>query len=506
MAESPTRRRFVLLPVRGTRAGGPGVTRLAAGLLTSLARYVGGRAVRPLAEVPQVELTVVDSVREDGPKLVEVSPEAAIALRATAPSLRLVPLVYYRPAVAPRLVPMADAAIAVSDAPARFRVRVSGGAGGTPLPGCTVVVFTDFPARRGAQATTGADGTVTLQLGASVNRLERVYAYPPGPGYWGALATDVPVSADLDLELTALDLARPDCLRHFYGGHPAEAGAGVRVGVVDTGVDLSHPDLVVAGGENTVPGEDPGNFGPNGHDHGSHVAGIVAGRGVPGRGVRGVAPAVDLHSFRVFGEGESAASNYAIIKAVDRAVAAGCDLVNLSLSGGVPDAATRAAVEDARAQGTLLVAAAGNDRRGPVGFPASHPLVVAVSAMGHLGLFPARAVEAGDVAPPYGRDPLDFLADFSNIGPEIDVIGPGVGVVSTVPGGHAPMSGTSMAAPAVTGAAAVLLSNRRDLLELPRDQSRSDALAQALFEASTSLGFEIEVEGHGLPNRRRLAE
>ena len=126
--------------------------------------------------------------------------------------------------------------------------------------------------------------------------------------------------------------------------------------------------------------------------------------------------------------------------------------------------------------------------------------------MGRLGLFPATAVEAGDVAPPFGRDALNFVADFSNVGPEIDLIGPGVGIVSTVPGGYAPMSGTSMACPAVTGATAVLLSDRKDLLSLSRDQARSDTLAQALFEAARPLGFDLDFEGHGLPNGHRLRE
>jgi subtilisin len=208
----------------------------------------------------------------------------------------------------------------------------------------------------------------------------------------------------------------------------------------------------------------------------------------------------------VFAAGERGASNYAIIKAIDRAVADACDVINLSLSGGLPDAATRSAIEDARIHGALCVVAAGNDRRGPVGFPASHPLAIGVSAMGRLGLFPSAAVEAGDVAAPYGTDPLNFVADFSNVGPEIDLIGPGVGVVSTVPGGYAPMSGTSMACPAVTGAAAVLLSQRRDLLSTARDQARADALAQALFEAARPLGFDLDFEGHGLPIPRRLGE
>jgi subtilisin len=505
LAQRGARRQFVLLPVRGLRATSPGVTRSAASFLVSLTRHVGGM-VRPIGGSPEVELRVVDSVSEDGPKLVEVSPEAGIALRTSRPDLRLVPLVYYRPAVAPRVLPRAVPQLAPEEPAQSFSVDVFSGRDATPQPGCSVVIFTDFRAGRGAQGVTDAAGRVTFQLGSWVTRLDRVYVYPPGPGFWGALKTEVRTGAHARIELEALDLGHQDVLRYFYGGTRQDAGGGVKVGVIDTGIDGSHPDITVAGGENTVPGEDPDDHGPSGEEHGTHVAGIIAARGRSGQGVRGVAPGVTLCSYRVFARGERDASNYAIIKAVDRAVAAGCDLLNISLSSGLPDAATRSAVEDARARGALCVVAAGNDRRGPVGFPASHPLTVGVAAMGRLGLFPSGAVEAGDVAAPYGTDPLNFVADFSNVGPEIDLIGPGVGVVSTVPGGYAPMSGTSMACPAVTGAAAAVFSERPDLLSRARDQARADALAQLLFEGALSLGFDLDFEGHGLPNTQRLAE
>jgi subtilisin len=77
---------------------------------------------------------------------------------------------------------------------------------------------------------------------------------------------------------------------------------------------------------------------------------------------------------------------------------------------------------------------------------------------------------------------MNFIAAFSNAGPEIDLVGPGLGIISTVPGGYAPMSGTSMACPAVTGIAARVLAKQPSLLAMPRDQARSDAIAHALFE------------------------
>jgi subtilisin family serine protease len=120
-----------------------------------------------------------------------------------------------------------------------------------------------------------------------------------------------------------------------------------------------------------------------------------------------------------------------------------------------------------------------------------------VSAMGRKGTFPAGTPEADDVAAPYGRDRQDFVAAFSNVGPEVDLIAPGVGVVSTVPGGHAVMSGTSMAAPAVTGAAARVLSGS-PLLKGRRDAARSAAMAKAVLAAARTLGFKPVYEGRGM--------
>jgi subtilisin len=160
-----------------------------------------------------------------------------------------------------------------------------------------------------------------------------------------------------------------------------------------------------------------------------------------------------------------------------------------------------AAIEEARAKGTLVIVAAGNEYRSRVSFPASDPLAIAVSAMGRKGTFPKDSTESGDIARPYGKDRKYFVAAFSNIGMELDLTGPGVGVLSTVPGGYAPMSGTSMACPAVTGFAARMFSmpGQKDILDMPRDQARSDAMAEALLQAARSLGFGSRYEGKGLP-------
>jgi len=120
-------------------------------------------------------------------------------------------------------------------------------------------------------------------------------------------------------------------VRTLYPGGTLQSGKGVTVGVIDSGVATNHPDLSVAGGQNTVPGEKPGDFGDNGTEgHGTHVAGIIAARGA----LKGVAPGVTLRSYRVFAKGGDNASNFAIAKAIDAGVADGCDLLNMSLGGG----------------------------------------------------------------------------------------------------------------------------------------------------------------------------
>ena len=75
-------------------------------------------------------------------------------------------------------------------------------------------------------------------------------------------------------------MTHTDGLRHFFGNGKDADGAGVKVAVVDTGVG-PHNDLLVDGGENTVVGENPNAFADNGHQHGTHVAGIIAARGPP---------------------------------------------------------------------------------------------------------------------------------------------------------------------------------------------------------------------------------
>ena len=336
-----------------------------------------------------------------------------------------------------------------------------------------------------------------MKLGATTKKVERLYVYAP-KGFWNGLKKNVTLTNGMQVALGPIDLSYQDDLRFVYGNSPLTAGTGITVGVIDTGI-APEPDLAIDGGFNAVTGEDPGDFGDNGEGHGTHVAGIIAARGTPPNGIRGLAPAVTLRSYRVFGKGKPSASNFDILKALDRAVTDGCDIVNMSLGGGtVVDAATHDAISNERANGTLVIGAAGNDDRSPVSAPAKDPMALAVSALGRKGTYPADPVETGDVMAPFGTDKKNYITSFSNIGPEVDLTGPGDGIISTFPGGYAVLDGTLMACPAVVGAAANLLAGQAALLAMPRDQARSDAMAQFVLQHANSLGFPANLQGQGM--------
>lgn len=211
-------------------------------------------------------------------------------------------------------------------------------------------------------------------------------------------------------------------------------GKGVKVAILDTGIDYDHPDLLVAGGVNYAGSNNDGGTSPlawnDGHGHGTHCAGIVAARNNT-IGVIGVAPGVSLWAVKVLGNDGSGYTSD-IIQGLDWCVAHGIRVASMSFGGG-STSSLKYACDRAYSMGVLLVAAAGNNG-GAVLYPAGYSSVMAVAA----------------------TDSLDRRASFSNHGSKIELAAPGVSVYSTYKGGtYATMSGTSMACPHVAGAAAL---------------------------------------------------
>jgi subtilisin len=499
--------RYVVLPAHGFRSDTLAHERL---------RATGNRlhiAALPGHDPHGAAATVLRGIGADGPRLVETDAEGELALRIAFPGTRILPvLTYDRPRPSPwsDLTEARSASAALAVGVRGVALRVAAVDDGAPVAGVRALAFTNFRRRVGVEATSDASGALPLPLAAGT-RVERLYLFPP-PGFWGRLERGLDLAPGV-LTLRRIDPADPAlALARFRKGIDPQAGEGVTVGVIDTGVDGAHPGLDVAGGANMVSDElleDPGSAGDWGPartegEHGSHVAGIVAANGAAG--LHGVAPRATLRSYRVFPDAGGGAANFDIAAAIDRAVADGCDIINLSLGGPAPDDVTRAAVGDAVARGAVVVAAAGNDGRGPVSFPAAYDPSVAVAAMGDRDSFPAESTESGDILRPFAEGGRLFVAAFSNTGPQIKLIGPGVGVVSTVPGGgHQAMSGTSMAAPAVAGFAAALLSGSGWVRGLPAP-ARGQALTRMLFVSAVPVGFGRDYEGFGLPSAAMMAE
>ncbi len=237
-------------------------------------------------------------------------------------------------------------------------------------------------------------------------------------------------------------------------------GKGVKIAVLDTGVDATHPDLKeqVVGAKNFTPSPDSKDR----YGHGTHVASVAAGTGAKNAAYKGVAPGAKILNGKVLGD-DGRGSDSEIIAGIDWAVAQGADVVNMSLGGGDTPGVDpmEAAINKVSAEkGVLFAVAAGNaGDPGSVNSPGSAEAALTVGAV----------------------DDNDKLADFSSQGPRVgdgaikpDVTAPGVDITAAAapgseiekevgqkPEGYLTISGTSMATPHAAGAAALLKQQHR---------------------------------------------
>lgn len=222
-------------------------------------------------------------------------------------------------------------------------------------------------------------------------------------------------------------------------------GTGIKVGIVDTGIDYNHEDLKnnYKGGYNFVANtSDPFDD----YGHGTHVAGTVAALD-NGIGVVGVAPEAWLYAIKVL-DSQGSGSYTNIISGLQWCLDNGMQVVNMSFGGSSFSQALSDICDKLNNAGILLVAAAGNSGgssgQDTIGYPAKFPSVMAIAA----------------------TDSNDARASFSSVGPELSVAAPGVNVPSTVPtgscklcdtSGYKQLSGTSMSTPHVVGTTALIM-------------------------------------------------
>jgi len=245
-------------------------------------------------------------------------------------------------------------------------------------------------------------------------------------------------------------------------GWDIETGSNkIIIAVIDTGIDLDHPDLDSKIWSNT--GEIPGNSiddDGNGyiddikgwdfinndndpdddHSHGTHCGGIAAAETDNNRGVAGVCwgcTLMPVKSLNSFGGGTDITVGYSIIYAADN----GADIISMSIGGPINSSFLEDAVNYAYDKGIVIIAAAGNENNNNFNYPAAYDNVIAVTA--------SRST--------------DERASFSTYGYWTDIAAPGLNIFSTVINSYNFKSGTSMACPFVAGVAGLLLSDNSDL-------------------------------------------
>jgi subtilisin family serine protease len=215
---------------------------------------------------------------------------------------------------------------------------------------------------------------------------------------------------------------------------PITKGKGVRVAVIDTGINYKHPAIQknYYGGVNIL-SSDNEPYDYNGH--GTHVAGIIAGFSSE-LGVIGVAPKVKLYAVKAFNR-RGSANLSDLLSAINWCIEKKMNVINMSFGMDQLSESLRYAIQMAHKKGIVMVAATGNQgMKGKIDFPARYPETIAVIS----------------------TNKNDQISSFSNIGEGIDIAAPGEKILSAwLNNSTREMSGTSMAVPHVTGTVALLL-------------------------------------------------
>ncbi len=283
------------------------------------------------------------------------------------------------------------------------------------------------------------------------------------------------------------------------------SGQGVTVAIIDTGIDLDHPDLqnninpdksVTCIEKSPVKQVKCVTGGDDDNGHGSHVAGTVAAID-NSIGVVGVAPEAELWAIKVLDSQGSGRISW-IVAGIDYVTANNADVANMSLGCECQNTALDDAISNSVASGVTYVVAAGNSGKDASSFsPANHPDVITVSAIADSD--GTCGSQGGSTS--YGED--DTFASFSNDGALIEIAAPGVDIYSTYKdGSYYTASGTSMASPHVAGAAALLIDSDSTL---EPDQVRSALInngvsQDTICKSNTGYGgFDGDIDGYSEP-------
>lgn len=281
---------------------------------------------------------------------------------------------------------------------------------------------------------------------------------------------------------------------------PTHRGHAVRIALIDSGVAVGHPDLAdrLPGGRDVI-GQDDKTWQEDLVGMGTHHAVLIAGRD-DGSGVVGLAPEAEVHVCRVAPGGWTAD----LIEALDYCIEQQVDVALIAYGCAHPSALVAAKIEEARRNGVACIAAAGDDGRETVSYPAALPGVLAVGAIGRLGTFPP---DSAQLTGPPTQDGL-FVPRFANGGYGLDCCAPGVAVISGLPPtSYGPGAGTGVAAAHVAAVAALVLGHHPMFRPEPgrgqmtRDSSRVDRLFQVIRASCRPLPqLDPRRTGAGMPD------
>lgn len=308
--------------------------------------------------------------------------------------------------------------------------------------------------------------TVSLAIAAAADpeiKLPAVW-----PNYYNYLYNDTSAASVASITNDP-DLAKQwqhDYIGTSYAWAAGYKGQNVTVAVIDTGLQKDHPDFTgnALDGRNFVGGASGGTHNSDNQEHGTHVAGIIAAQDNNSAGGAGIAPDAKVSGYCVFPTDENKGADAAdIMAAINAAVDAKVDIINMSLGGPMYIGSYAEVIQNAYNKGVAIFAASGNEDVSSYAFPAAYPGTISVGAV----------------------DQNSAKATFSNYGSTVKLSFPGVGIYSTLPSStYGYMSGTSQACPAAAGTAAVILSARDDI-KGKSGKAKVDALLSAMKSSTT---------------------
>lgn len=387
-------------------------------------------------------------------------------------------------------------------------------AGDKPVEGAEVYLFGSLLPAHGI---TDASGKVKLTLfGESAASVRRLYV-KPRMDHWSFYQEQPDISDDELNVISLRALSDWPSLTNFpkqqqlsWGQKAMRLdqlpshfrGQGIRIAVVDSGAANQHQDLthITHGYDIVNKHRDTSTWTIDTLSHGSHCAGVIGGLD-SAIGIRGFAPDAEIHACKLFPGGQISQ----LIEALEYCIEKQIDVVNLSLGGAEPSEALEQQLQRARQAGVACIVAAGNSG-GSVQYPAASPQVLAVAAIGRLHEFPADSYHTQTLTPQIDVNGF-YAARFSCFGPEIAVCAPGVAITSSVPdNNYAAWDGTSMAAPHVTGLAALVLAHHPDFQGAVR--MRTAQRVERLFQIIKASCRPVMVgdqrrTGFGLPDTPR---